>query len=64
MGSAIETYPVKEVLKEALKTSKLDEYSEPNYYSASNNKAVVISFTSLESVIKLFTIISGYRNGG
>ncbi|CAB4017577.1 Hypothetical predicted protein [Paramuricea clavata] len=47
-------------LQAALKSSTLPEFIEPNCYISSNRKAAVISFTSLKSVINLFTIICGY----
>ena len=53
-------YAVFGALQAALKSSTLSEFIEPNCYISSNRKAAVISFTSLKSVINLFTIICGY----
>ena len=49
-----------EALKAAVHSSGLDEFNEPNCYISSNRKASVISFTSLTSVVDLFTVLSGY----
>ena len=49
-----------EALKAAVHSSNLDEFNEPNCYISSNRKASVISFTSLTSVVELFTVLSGY----
>ena len=49
-----------EALKAAIHSSDLDEFNEPNCYISSNRKASVISFTSLTSVVDLFTVLSGY----
>jgi hypothetical protein len=51
-------YAVFGALQAALKSST--EFIEPNCYISSNRKAAMISFTSLKSVINLFTIICGY----
>ena len=49
-----------EALKAAVHSSDLDEFNEPNCYISSDRKASVISFTSLTSVVNLFTVLSGY----
>ncbi len=49
-----------EALKAALHSSGLDEFNEPNCCVSSNRKATVISFTSLTSVVDLFTVLSGH----
>ena len=49
-----------EALKAAVHSSGLDEFNEPNCYISSNRKATAISFTSLTSVVDVFTVLSGY----
>ena len=49
-----------EALKAAVHSSGLEEFNERNCYISSNRKASVISFTSLTSVVDLFTVLSGY----
>ena len=55
-------FDVFKALELAVKTSSHAEFKEPNCYVSSNRKATVISLTSKDSVLLLFTTLTGYHN--